>query len=115
MTGGIYPVEPNRGYLAPSMWAVLTLPREAAMSLLHRRPVAARGQRFSYRTERCYVYWAERYIRYHGIKHPDTMGEPEVEAFLTHLAVDGRVSASTQNQALGALLFLYRNVLGREL
>src|SRR5947207_3444539 len=73
------------------------------------------GKAFCYRTEQCYVSLAERFIRFHGIRHPDTMGEPEVEAFLTDLAVNGRVSASTQNQALGALLFLYRNVLGREL
>ena len=85
------------------------------MKLLDRVRHAARAKHFSYRTEQCYVYWAERFIRHHGIRHPDTMGEPEVEAFLTHLAVDGRVSASTQNQALGALLFLYRNVLGRDL
>jgi len=85
------------------------------MKLLDRIRQAARAKHFSYRTEQCYVYWAERYIRFHGIRHPDTMGEAQVEAFLTHLAVDGRVSASTQNQALGALLFLYRNVLGRDL
>jgi integron integrase len=85
------------------------------MKLLDRIRHAARAKHFSYRTEQCYVYWAERFIRFHGIRHPDTMGEPEVEAFLTDLAVNGRVSASTQNQALGALLFLYRNVLGREL
>ncbi len=85
------------------------------MKLLDRVRHAARAKHFSYRTEQCYVYWAERFIRFHGIRHPDTMGEPEVEAFLTDLAVNGRVAASTQNQALGALLFLYRNILGREL
>jgi integron integrase len=85
------------------------------MKLLDRVRHAARAKHFSYRTEQCYVYWTERFIRFHGIRHPDTMGEPEVEAFLTDLAVNGRVSASTQNQALGALLFLYRNVLGRDL
>src|SRR3954469_6740561 len=85
------------------------------MKLLDRVRHAARVKHFSYRTEQCYVYWAERYIRFHGIRHPDTMGEPEIEAFLTDLAVNGQVSASTQNQALGALLFLYRNVLAREL
>jgi hypothetical protein len=66
----------------------------------------ARAKHFSIRTERCYVHWAERYIRFHGIRHPNTMGAPEVEAFLTHLAVDGRVAAGTQNQALAAVLFL---------
>jgi len=60
------------------------------------------------------VYWAERYIRHHGIRHPNTMGAPEIEQFLTHLAVASQVSASTQNQALAALLFLYRDVLRME-
>jgi hypothetical protein len=66
----------------------------------------ARVKHFAYRTEQAYVYWSERFIRYHDIRHPNTMGAPEVEKFLTHLAVDGRVAASTQNQALAALLFL---------
>ncbi|MFO0964985.1 MAG: phage integrase N-terminal SAM-like domain-containing protein [Gemmataceae bacterium] len=60
---------------------------------------AARVKHFSFRTEQCYVYWIERYIRHHGIRHPNTMGAAEVEQFLTHLAVQGNVSASTQNQA----------------
>src|SRR5262245_40550182 len=85
------------------------------MKLLDQVRQVARVKHFSYRTEQCYVHWAERYIRFHGIRHPNTMGAPEVEAFLTHLAVDGRVAASTQNQALGALLFLYRDVLGKEI
>jgi len=67
----------------------------------------ARAKHFSYRTEQCYVYWAERYIRFHGIRHPNTMGAAEAEAFLNHLAVTGHVAASTQNQALAALLFLW--------
>ena len=66
-------------------------------------------------TERCYVRWIEQYIRFHktaeGFRHPNTMGAPEVERFLTFLAVQRRVSASTQNQAFSALLFLYRDVL----
>jgi integron integrase len=85
------------------------------MKLLDRVRYAARAKHFSYRTEQRYVYWAEQYIRFHGIKHPDTMGAPEVEAFLTDLAVRGNVSASTQNQALGALLFLYERVLERDI
>src|SRR5262249_44871476 len=59
--------------------------------------------------------WAERFIRFHGLRHPNTMGAPEIELFLTHLAVNGHVSASTQNQAFHALLFLYQQVLGIEL
>ena len=85
------------------------------MKLLDRVRHAARAKHYSYRTEQAYVYWVERFIRFHGIRHPDTMGAPEVEAFLTHLAVEGHVSASTQNQALSALLFLYQRVLERDI
>jgi integron integrase len=81
------------------------------MKLLDQVRQAARVKHFSYRTEQAYVYWTERYIRYHGIRHPNTMGAAEVETFLTHLAVHGHVAASTQNQALAALLFLYQEVL----
>ncbi len=70
-----------------------------------------RVKHYSIRTETQYVQWARRYILFHGKKHPRDMGAPEVEAFLTHLAVDGNVAAATQNQALSALLFLYREVL----
>ena len=76
---------------------------------------AIRTVHYSIRTERRYVYWIECFIRFHQLKHPSTMGAVEVEAFLTHLAVTDHVSASTQNQALGALLFLYQCVLGIEL
>jgi integron integrase len=85
------------------------------VKLLEQVRHVARVKHFSYRTEQCYVYWITRFIRHHGIRHPDTMSTPEVEAFLTHLAVAGNVSASTQNQALGALLFLYRDVLHRDI
>jgi integron integrase len=81
------------------------------MKLLDQVRHLARVKHFSIRTERCYVQWAERYIRFHGIKHPNTMGALEIEQFLTHLAVEGKVSASTQNQALAALLFLYQEVM----
>lgn len=70
-----------------------------------------RVQHYSYRTEKTYIYWIKQYIVFHGIKHPNTMGADELNAFLTHLAVDKKVTASTQNQALSALLFLYRVVL----
>jgi len=70
---------------------------------------------YSPRTEAAYVGWIRRFILFHGKRHPDTMAEPEVEAFLTDLATQTHVSASTQNQALAALLLLYRDVLGREL
>jgi integron integrase len=66
-------------------------------------------------TEKAYVAWIRRYILYHGKRHPDSMGEAEITRFLTYLATQRRVSASTQNQALASLLFLYRRVLGKEL
>ena len=70
---------------------------------------------YSIRTEGTYVNWVKRYIYFHNVRHPAEMGAAEVEAFLTHLAVKENVAASTQNQALSALLFLYREVLHQEL
>jgi integron integrase len=70
---------------------------------------------YAIRTEEAYVDWIRRFIFFHGKRHPREMGAVEVEAFLTHLAVDGHVAASTQNQALAALLFLYQKVLEIEL
>lgn len=72
-------------------------------------------RRFSPRTIRAYTGWIRRYVEFHGGRHPSNLGREEVTAFLTHLAVDQRVSASTQNQALSAILFLYRHALGRDL
>ena len=76
---------------------------------------AIRLKHYSYSTEKTYVHWAKRYILFHNKRHPAEMATGEVEAFLTHLAKDENVSASTQNQALNALLFLYRNVLQKDL
>ncbi len=70
---------------------------------------------YSRRTEKAYVHWTKRYIFFHGKRHPAEMGAAEVAAFLTALAVQGKVAASTQNQALSALPFLYREVLGIDL
>jgi integron integrase len=70
---------------------------------------------YSYRTEAQYVQWIKRFILFHDKRHPAAMGAPEVESFLTHLAVKGRVAASTQNQAQAAILFVYKHVLGQEL
>ncbi|MCM8620250.1 MAG: integron integrase [Candidatus Accumulibacter sp.] len=72
---------------------------------------AIRLRHYSIRTEQAYTDWIKRFILFHGKRHPREMGAAEVERFLTHLAVEGRVAASTQNQALSALLFLYREVL----
>lgn len=79
--------------------------------LLDRVRAALRIRHYSRRTEDTYVGWIRRYILFHGKRHPAEMGAPEVTRFLSALAVDGNVAASTQNQALSALLFLYREVL----
>jgi len=76
--------------------------------LLERAREILRVQHYSIRTEDAYLGWMKRYILFHGKCHPEEMGMAEIEAFLTHLAVDGDVAASTQNQALNTLLFLYR-------
>lgn len=72
-----------------------------------------RALHYSIRTEDAYTGWIKKYILYHGKRHPDEMGAAELEAFLTHLAVERTVAASTQNQARSAILFLYGEVLGR--
>ena len=76
---------------------------------------AIRARHYSPRTEEAYVGWIERFIRYHDLRHPNEMGQQEVSEFLTGLAVTRGVSSSTQNQALSALLFLYRDVLKRDI
>jgi integron integrase len=76
---------------------------------------AIRVRHYSIRTEEAYVQWIKRFILFHGKRHPTDMGEREVAAFLTHLATDGEVASATQNQALNALVFLYRNVVERPL
>ncbi|MDC0835205.1 integron integrase [Geitlerinema sp. CS-897] len=83
--------------------------------LLDRVRDAIRVKHYSYRTEQTYVQWIRRYILFHNKRHLNEMGVPEVEAFLTHLAVQNGVAAATQNQALSAILFLYKEILGRPL
>jgi len=83
--------------------------------LLDRVREAIRIRHYSPRTEKAYVGWIKRYIFFHGKRHPDEMGAPDVTRFLSSLAIRGQVSAGTQNQAFSALLFLYREVLRREL
>jgi integron integrase len=70
-----------------------------------------RLKHYSFRTEKAYVHWIRRFVLFHNRRHPRELGKAEIEAFLTHLAVDRKVAASTQNQAFNALLFLYREVL----
>lgn len=83
--------------------------------LLHQVRDKLRTLHYSYRTEQQYVQWVRRFILFHDRRHPRAMGAPEVEALLTRLAVTHKVSASTQNQALAALRFLYQTVLEFEL
>jgi integron integrase len=100
------------------MLATIDSPRSSQSSaprLLDRVRDKIRLKHYSLRTEQAYVDWIRRFILHHGKRHPGDMGAPEVEAFLTHLAVAGKVAASTQNQAKSALLFLYREVLQTDL
>jgi len=83
--------------------------------LLDRLRETLRRRHYSIHTEEAYANWCRRFILFHNKRHPAEMGEAEIRDFLTHLAVDGRVAASTQNQALNAIVFLYAQVLEREL
>jgi len=84
---------------------------EQGKKLLDQVRDVLRLKHYSIRTEQSYVDWIKRFILFHNKRHPQDMGRAEIEAFLTHLAVEGNVAASTQNQAFSALLFLYREVL----
>ena len=90
-------------------------PASGSPKLLDQMRDRLRVKHYSLRTETQYIQWVRRFILFHGKRHPKEMGAREVEAFLTHLAVQGEVAASTQNQALSALLFLYRDVLELDL
>jgi integron integrase len=107
---------PSRDYfdtilgVSPSNAIVASSPK-----LLDRVRWHLRLKHYSIRTEQAYVDWIRRYILFHHKRHPNEMGEKEITRFLTHLAVEKNVAASTQNQAFSALLFLYQQVLGRKL
>ncbi len=79
--------------------------------LLEKMRMEIRLRHYSLRTEQSYIHWVRRFILFHNKRHPAEMGESEITAYLTHLAVDRKVSASTQNQSLSAILFLYKQVL----
>jgi integron integrase len=117
----IYPVYPVYPVLSAGVAGSLLAVREAGPvgaprpRLLDRVREAVRARHYSRRTEKAYVHWIKQYIVFHAKRHPAEMGAAEVTTFLTALAVDRKVAASTQNQALSALLFLYREVLGVEL
>jgi integron integrase len=90
-------------------------PSKPPVKLLDQLRERIRYKHYSLRTEHAYVQWAKRFVLFHDKRHPRDMGAREVEAFLSHLANEGNVSASTHQQALSALLFLYKEVLGVEL
>lgn len=90
-------------------------PVKTPSPFLERVRAAIRVRHYSIRTEESYLFWVRRFILFHGKRHPGELGAVEVGQFLTHLAVDRKVAASTQNQALNALVFLYKNVLERPL
>ena len=83
--------------------------------LLDQMRDALRARHYSPRTEKTYISWVARFIRFHKMRHPKDMGEPEINEFVTYLAVDKKVSSSTQTQALSAVLFLYRYVFGLDI
>ncbi|MDP4010857.1 MAG: phage integrase N-terminal SAM-like domain-containing protein [Candidatus Roizmanbacteria bacterium] len=100
----------------------ITIKRSSDTSETGRKPKhmdslceALRSRHDSRRTEESYCHWVKRFIFFHKVRHPAEMAEPEINDFLTHLAVEEKVSTSTQNQVLSALLFLYRHVIGREI
>src|SRR5262245_15137544 len=90
-------------------------PVASAPRLLDRVRDAIRRKHYSRRTEETYIHWIKRFIYYSGKRHPAQMGAAEVTAFLNHLATDRHVASATQNQALAALLFLYKEALGQSL
>ena len=90
-------------------------PQAKPPGLIQRYRELLQTRHYARRTVKTYEQWLRRYLRFHGLHHPREMGSAEVNAFLTHLAVEEQVSASTQNQALAALLFLYRDLLERDL
>jgi integron integrase len=100
---------------APAGAAPSPEPRPTPSPFLNRCHEVLRLRHYALRTEECYVNWIKRFILFHGKRHPADLGAAEIEAFLTHLAVQEHVAASTQNQAMNALLFLYQQVLEIEL
>jgi integron integrase len=98
--------------VAPAAGGAAQPPRP---NLLDQVRAAVRRRHYSFRTEDVYVNWVRRYVVFHGMKHPRKLGREDVAAYLNHLALDQTVSASTQNQALNAIAFLYRHVLEQDL
>ena len=91
------------------------LPDQPTPRLYDRVVEVLRGRHYSHRTEEAYIHWIRRFLLFHAQAHPRELTEGDVNRFLTHLAVKENVAASTQNQALAALLFLYEHVLEQPL
>src|SRR5712691_11317692 len=94
---------------------VQTIPTTSKPKLLEQVRETIRTRHYSYMTEKAYVHWIKRFIFFHNKRHPAEMGDAEIGKFLSSLATDSHVSASTQNQALNALLFLYREILRKDI
>jgi hypothetical protein len=109
------PATPVRGPSPLPLSLLTELSAAPKPKLLDQVRHVLRFRHYSYQTEKTYVHWITRFIVFHHKRHPREMGKAEVEQFLTALAVERHVSAATQNQALHALLFLYRDVLTQEL
>ena len=106
----------NRDRISTSQPALTaSAPSSAKPKLLDEVRQAIRRRHYSDRTEKAYTHWIKRYIFFHNKRHPLEMAESEIAQFLSSLATEGRVSASTQNQALNALLFLYHEVLSKKI
>src|SRR5215470_2475080 len=108
----IYPLNRNRFEGNTTANAPVSPPKP---KLLDQVRAAIRTRHYSYMTEKAYVGWIKRFIFFHDKRHPVEMGEAEIGKFLSSLATDSHVSASTQNQALNALLFLFREILQRKI
>jgi integron integrase len=101
---------------SPAIRVVMPMPTtDNKPKLLTQLSQAIRTRHYSRSTETTYVYWIKKFIFFHNVRHPKDMAEPEINAFLTHLAVKEHVSSSTQNQALCAIIFLYKYVLGHKI
>jgi len=113
--GNLDAADPHRADESGARCPASPPPPSGGPRLMDRLHEAARVRHLARSTERAYAHWVRRFILHHGKRHPLSMGEAEVNAFLTDLAVRGKVAPSTQNQALSAMLFLYDAVLGRPL
>jgi site-specific recombinase XerC len=108
----VYPLNRNRFERSTAVSAPVTPPKP---KLLDQVRQAIRTRHYSPRTEETYIHWIKRFIFFHNKRHPAEMAEPEIARFLSSLATESHVSASTQNQALNAVLFLYRQVLRKDI